>query len=342
MITRLEDCRDLNRLHWRPGVKSFFEVQYLRFHDPRQRLVGWFRFVLQAPRQRPPELTVWASVFSLDRPEESVVTARTFPLELVTLDPAGQGMQLPSAGFSERRWWGQVGPNGSELSYSLELLEGEASFVHLRRPLYHLGLLPMKLLSPFSRVSLSGNVTVRGRPYRLENLMANHSHYWGHRLVDRRVWAFCNSFEDDPTLGFEGASGKLRIAGISLPRTSFLCLHRRGDTHTFNSPLQSLLTRSRHDLLSWNFSTGNRYLRLRGRAWVDSTASMLAHRYESPDGIPAHNQFIHLDSSANLELEISERLEGSWRVTQRSRALRLAALESSLPTLDPRVSWVVG
>jgi hypothetical protein len=341
LLMRLADCRDLNQLRWSPARRSFFEVYYLRFHDPAQRIAGWFRFVLMSPASRPPEVRVWATLFDFDDPRAAVSINRTFPLGAAQIDGSRQGLTAGGCGFDERTWWGRLETQGSSLAWHFRLEEGEVAFVHLRRPIYGLEFVPMKVLSPFFRARLSGTPVVNGRERRLEAVMANASHYWGHRLIERRAWAICNRFEEDPEFGFEGASGVARLFGVPLPRTTFLCFYRHGEVHLFNSPIRTLLNRSRHDLLRWEFEARGRLLRFRGEARVSDVCHMIAHRYESPDGIDAHDQYIHLDSTADMRIEVIERDRGHWRRTKTLNARRTAAFETSLPAHDPRVAWVV-
>lgn len=339
----------LNRLRWLDSGVPFFEVYYLRFHDPRQQVAGWFRIVLTNPRRRAPELSVWATLFDIVNPSKTVHLHQTYPLRDAELLDARNGLTIGACGFTESRWWGSLHGQDRSIQWDLSLSTDDQVFLHLRRPLYDWSFVPMKVLSPHFRTRIRGEVQVSGpgaypnssaRHVQLDQVMGNASHYWGHRLVEQRVWGFCQSFEEDPDFGFEGASGIAHLLGIPLPRTTFLCFRFQGRRYEFNSPLRTLLNRSHHDLISWHFEAQGQGLRFVGEARASAPANMVAHRWESPDGIAQREQYIHLDSTADLHIEVSARESGRWQVIHRVNAHRMAAFETSLPYHDARVSWV--
>lgn len=339
---------NLNRLRWADTGKPFFEVYYLRFHDPHQRLAGWFRFVLRNVRERAPDLSIWATLFDLESPAQTVHLHDTFPLRTAQLAPDRMGLRLGDCGFTTDHWWGTLRSQSRQIQWDLRLTSDAEGFLHLRRPLYDWNFVPMKVLSPHFRTSIAGTVQVTqggtSRQITIQHIHGNASHYWGYRLVDYRVWGFCQTFKEDPEFGFEGASGIASLMGIPLPRTTFLCFRYQGRLYELNSPLRTLLNRSEHDLLSWHFvghsaGPGER-LRFEGLAQASDVSNMVAHRWESPDGDAAREQYIHLDSTANLHIEVSTRRRGQWQAIHQVTAERMAAFETSLPALDTRVTWV--
>jgi len=335
----------LNRLRWQDTGAPFFEVYYLRFHDPHQQLAGWFRIVLKNPRDRVPELSVWATLFDLRNPSQTAHLHQTFPLREAKCREDRTGLRIGDCGFTETRWWGKLAQQERSIQWDLTLSGDDEGFLHLRRPLYEWSFVPMKVLSPHFRTSIRGSVEVSfpgmaPREVRLDQVMGNASHYWGHRLVEHRVWGFCQTFEEDPDFGFEGASGIAYLMGIPLPRTTFLCFRFRGQVYEFNSPLRTLMNRSQHDLLSWQFEARGHGLKFVGKAWASAAENMVAHRWESPEGLKRHEQYIHLDSTANLCIEVYSKSSAGWQFIQRVSAHRMAAFETSLPNHDTRVAWV--
>lgn len=335
----------LDSLRWTDNGSPFFEVYYLRFHDPKQRLAGWFRVVLRTCREKVPDVSFWATLFDLEQPDNTVHLHRTFPLRQARLNGEGNGLQSESCGFSRERWWGQLSDQTQEIDWDFTVEGIGDGFLHLLRPLYDWNFVPMKVLSPQFRAGIGGHVSVRKgggetRKYRFEQLLGNASHYWGKRLVEHRVWGFCQNFEEDPDFGFEGASGIAYFLGMPLPRTTFLCFRFNGKLYEYKHPIRTLLNRSHHDLLSWQFEAQGGGLKFVGEAQASAVQNMVAHRWESPDGRPEREQYIHLDSTADMSIQVYERVGSGWQLIHRVSANRMAAFETSAPRLDGRVEWV--
>ncbi len=339
MILRAHDCREINRIRWSPDVQRFFEVYYLHFVDPGGRYTGWVRYVLFASGGRAPEVTIWAARFDADDPTRSVLVRRTFPLSEARIEKGTLGFGVGASGFTEREWWGSVASDAHTMEWELKLEEGEVSLLHLPESMYYGAFPPTKFLAPFFRARVSGVFTLDGHSYRVQGAPANSAHYWGERLAERRAWAICNAFREDPEFSFEGVSARPRMGSLLLPRITFLCFYWDGVMHTLNSPLQSLRNRSEHDLHRWRFEGRTNRWRFLGEA-TGRPERMLAHRYESPDGAIAAEQYIHIDFTGDMRVEIQERTHSGWRSIKTLTAAGTAAFETSQHSHDPRVAWV--
>src|SRR5262249_37623760 len=150
------------------------------------------------------------------------------------------------------------------------------------------------------RAQVSGEVRVGGRTFTFTKAPANAAHYWGKTLAERRAWAVCNSFSESPDFSFEGVTARVRMFGLLLPRVSYLSFYWDGQMYQCNGLLRSLLNRTDQELFSWRFAAINGRYRFRGEA-TGRPENMFAHRYESPDGVPDADQYIHVDFTADLK-----------------------------------------
>src|SRR5260370_36471358 len=159
MMIDARDCRRLNRVRWSESGQRFFEVYYLHFTDPAQRFTGWVRYVLFAPRDRAPEVTIWAARFDFDDPQRSFLVRQRFPLLEARVERNALGFCVGASGFSERNWWGRVSSGAQTLEWDLKLDEGEVSLLHLPEWMYQGGFPPTKFLAPFFRARVAGSLS---------------------------------------------------------------------------------------------------------------------------------------------------------------------------------------
>jgi hypothetical protein len=178
-------------------------------------------------------------------------------------------------------------------------------------------------VTPVPNARVAGTVTVQGERWDLQGWPGMIGHNWG-RHTEVYVWGHCNSWDDGADVVFEGASGRVRAAGVLLPLRTALVVRHQGTTYALTD-LRSL-ARNEASLTErrWRFHGAGPRIAIEGEVWAD-TDDFVGLFYTNPDGVTIHclnSKIAH----AEMTLRISGRAPRTLRTTR-------AALE--IGTRDP-------
>ena len=326
-----------NLTRWDESKKGFYEVWYLKWNDPAQGIAAWLRYTLLAPLSRDPEVSVWGIFFDSKDPKKNVAIKKTYPLGDARIEreifyfAAG-----PSAIFDSGAR-GELAEGQDKISWELKF-ENNALSLRPFPSLLYLGNLPKtKLVAPYLSTKISGEFVVNDRSFSLQAVPAHQAHLWGTEMADSWVWGNCNAFEEDPDFCFEGLSANIKVGNRLSPPMTLLFFYWEAKLHRFNSPLNWVTNRSRHELDRWHFEAGMRGFRFVGDLFSRSE-EMVGLRYEDPSG---SSRFCHNTKVADLKIEVLREKKSGWECVKTFNASKTAAFEVVQPNLDRRVRlWI--
>ena len=293
---------DLNAPVYRPGQRAgHYESWYLRANHPSRPLAFWLRYTIFAPAGRPEDAVgeLWAVAFDGSARAHAVGKVR---LPLAECDFTRFPLRVGDAELGTGTLAGRAGTISWELAYD----GGGPPLLLLPPRLYGGGFPKAKSLVPRPLARFTGRYAVDGQPIEVSGWLGSQNHNWGSRHTARYAFGQVAGFDDAPESFLELATVKATLAGpITTPWATTLVLRHEGQEYSFVGLRRSLRARGTYRPFSWEFSTGDRDVRISGRIHAEPDA-FVGLRYDDPPGGVKHclNSKI---GSAELTLETGGR-----------------------------------
>jgi len=183
----------LNLPRWDFGKKGFYEVYYLQWNDPAQKIAGWVRYTLLSPVTGSPAASLWAVFFDGDHPEGTLALKKDFSLDSVTREKDFFYLAFGSSAIFQDGMRGEIEQNAQKIGWNLKYGDDggdhETILTHLPSPFYHLPFPKTKLTAPRFQTSISGDWSVGSRSWKLNSVPAHQSHFWGTESAESWTWA---------------------------------------------------------------------------------------------------------------------------------------------------------
>ena len=316
----------------RPGVESWF----LRANLPGEARSFWLKITTLGPTQGPGVAEAWCSLFDGD---QTAAWRVSVPWASASLG-VGQG---PAAAVTLRAagcvW--TLGEGGGTTEGALEGEAGRVSWkLRFRRHEGHFGeplcLLPSrrlvdaplprsKLLTPFPVAHFSGTLTWGDTQWEIEDWIGMQGHNWQDAHAPEYAWGQCVfTAPQGEVIGMvEGATGRIRIGGMTTPRISLLGVRYREHTYRFDTLVDLWRQHPTIDFPAWSVrmrgAEGDVYLAMRGAA-----QRMVCLGYDNPDGT---RRYCHNSKTAAVTLRVQPVRGDGFELTSRDTG----ALEFLLP-----------
>ncbi len=208
-----------------PSGEGMYESFYLRAVSPEEPVGAWIRYTVHKPPGRPPQGSLWCTVFDAAR-GAPFVQKQTTPQLSVPADGwirlgAGEGGQL-GPGWAE----GRCGP----ARWTLRIAAGEPELRHLKqRWLYRAPLPRTKLTSPAPAARFEGTIELPDRTLVVSGWRGMVGHNWGSEHAERWIWLHGIDFAEDGRAWLDVALGRVRVGGRMTPWLTggALCLDGR-------------------------------------------------------------------------------------------------------------------
>ncbi len=312
------------------------ESYFCKLNSPDNRRALWLKATLRVPvaADRESVAESWAIVFERGRPPRAA--KQVVPLRAARFSDVGLDLAVADLFWRTGKISGGVGhAGGREILFDLRSRDVQAPLAPLPATFYAGSFPRFKFVSPSPDARFDGNYVVDGERVDVSDWRGMQGHNWGRGHTYRYAWGHCNQWDDVPaedTLFFEGATAQIKLGPIVAPPVTLLAVGHRGVRHVFNTPLDLLRARGRHDMRRWSFSAENRLARVSGHleAAGPEFAGLL---YENPTGPPAHCLNSKL-AQGELHLEV----RGHSPIVARTRS---AALEIGTQSTDHGVIVLV-
>lgn len=322
----------------RPAVESWF----LRANLPGEARSFWLKITTLGHPGEAGVAEAWCSLFDGDRtaawrttvpwPSACISGGDGVP---VALRAAGCAWELGNdGGRSTGRLSGEAGPVAWDLSFSRH--PGEIGNPLCLLPSRNLvdGPLPRsKLLTPFPVARFEGTLQWGDETWEISDWVGMQGHNWQDAHAPEYAWGHCVfTGPEGEVVGLaEGATGRIRIAGVTTPRISLLGVRHAGREYRFDTLVDLWRQRASLTFPEWS-------LRIRGadgEASIVMRASaerMVCLGYDNPD---RSRRFCHNSKTAAVTLRVQPVRGDGFELT----SVDGGALEFLLP--DARVQPVV-
>ncbi len=286
---------------------GMYESFYLRAVSPSEPVGVWIRNTVHKPPGRPPQGSVWCTVFDASAGAPFTHKHSTHELSV----PADGWIAIGrDTSMGPGRAQGSCGPARWSLSFS----SAEPELRHLSPELlYRMPLPRTKLTSPAPAATFDGVLELDGRdPIDLGGWRGMVGHNWGSEHAERWIWLHGIDFADTPDAWLDVALGRLLIAGRMTPWVANGVLSVDGRRHRLGG-LGARGLRVRESARGAVLEIpGGRGLSLRASVEVPP-GSAAGWRYADPDG--GEHDVVNC-SVAGLELTVEQ--EGSAPRTLRT------------------------
>jgi len=257
---------------------GMYESYYLRAVSPSEPVGVWIRNTVHKPAGRPPQGSVWCTVFDARAGAPFMHKHSTHELTV----PADGWIAIgEDTSMGPGRAHGSCGPARWALTFS----SAEPELRHLSPELlYRMPLPRTKLTSPAPAATFDGVLELDGRdPIDLGGWRGMVGHNWGGEHAERWIWMHGIDFADAPDAWLDIALGRLLIAGRMTPWVANGVLSLDGRRHRLGG-LGARGLRVRESAQGAVLEIpGGRGLSLRARVEVPPR-SAAGWRYADPDG----------------------------------------------------------
>jgi hypothetical protein len=304
--------------------RGHVESWFLKANDPQGRRAVWLKWTLWAGDRAPARAVAetWAVAFGTARGH--VATKSTVPFEQARFVPDALGVTIDGCALSSDAARGAVASGGRAIAYDLAITSLEAPYTLYGPRWMYTGPIPsQKAVSPIPNARLSGTVEVDGERWSVDAWPGMVGHNWG-RHTELYVWGHCNTWDDGDDVVFEGASGRLRAAGVLLPLRTGMIVRHHGTTYRLSSLASVARNKATVTPRRWEFRGSGPRVEVEGEMWAE-TDDFVGLFYPNPDGA-----LIHCLNSKIAHAELTLRIAGRAPKTLRSTR---SALE--IGTTDP-------
>jgi hypothetical protein len=291
----------------RPAVESWF----LRANLPGQARSFWLKLTTLGHPREGGLAEAWCSLFDGDRtaawrttvPWPSAIIAGGDG-EPVDLRAAGCAWSLDEdRGHTRGRLQGEAGEVAWDLCFDRAGGSMGAPLCLLPSRSLVDGPLPRsKLLTPFPVARFSGTLSWDGSVWEIADWIGMQGHNWQDAHAPEYAWGQCVfTAPNGEVLGMvEGASGRIRLAGLTTPRISLLSVRYGDREYRFDTLVDLWRQRPRLEFPEWA-------LRIRGPAGEASLVMraqperMVCLGYDNPD---RSRRFCHNSKTAAVTLRV--------------------------------------
>ncbi len=295
----------------RKGCAPLVESYFVKATNPHRREALWLKFTFlvtaQAERNR---ASVWAIHF--DGPSgRKRAFKRTWHLEDVEWPHERLDLALDGCTLRPGRTRGRIQDEQGGIEWDLTF-EDPGPPILLYPPLLMRAPLPrFKLATPMPDSRFRGSFGIDGRTSSADGFAGMLGHNWGPKHTPLYAWAHANLFDGESECVFEGACGRIRVAGMDTPMLTTLTLRHHGRHYDLHSVASFGGRRSDLSNYRWFFSVREPPVRIEG---VVQTVrdDLVGLYYDNPDGTMTYclnskiahvRLFLYEDGCASVRLD---------------------------------------
>ena len=291
---------DENLAVWKGEKRGHYEVWYLTFNAPADRVAFWLRYTLDAPDHGEPYAELWGHFFDGKDPDKRFGLRKRVPRSDFEVG-GGDILRIGEARLGEHGASGALEGSGHTLSWDLTHDGCPTAFFMF--PSVLRGLLVRKRTNwgvPNIDVRFRGKVEVDGRTFALNGAPGQQAHLAGHKHADSWTWLHCNTFDHGRTALVELVAP--RVPGTDRVLTT-VYLRYEGRDYLCNAlPGAGLFNRSERSFPEFRFWARSGALEFVGHARANP-AQCLQVKYEDPDGAKSYCSNSEL---SDLSLEVKK------------------------------------
>jgi len=324
-----------NLIRWRPEasgrghVESYF-IKWNLPHDDScledapQYTAFWLKFtILQRDDHRPAVGEVWAIAFdtnTMQHVAEKVTFSRAdwewendvFFLRFGDSE-IGQGIST-----------GHIEGKRKTIRWDIRWSPRTYGVRHLPHDWMYSGAFPRnKMTTPHPDARISGSVDISGTKITFKDAAGMQGHNWGVAHPQGWQWAHASILEGKGRGIFEAVTGRVAVAGMTLPPATLIYLEYNGEPILINGLFTAFISRSEFSGFTWKISGSNSGYRIEAELHAEPE-DFVGVNYQNPDGtiMRCLNSKI-----ASAKILFSKKEEGQWVLIDELTALRNAAFE---------------
>jgi hypothetical protein len=266
-----------------------YEIWFAVIFDHINKKALWLRYTILFPNnklKKNPIAVMWASFFDSEDKNNYLYTAKSYPLDLVSL--SDNKYSYPNGDFNLDKLSGNLETSKGLLSWNLNYKHQFEAFSYVpslikNTPLKALVKTHSASCSPFAKVN--GSITLNKTNYFLDNASGLLTHIWGKKRVEELFWVFVPIFDND------GGSWALEIASVRLkpflPRITVVKILEKKVLHYDNSLFSALSAKVKvsYPYLEIKATCKNIDILVKASLNLEQTTPYL---YRDPDGKPRY------------------------------------------------------
>lgn len=320
---------DFERVLCGPGVRGLYESNYLKANNPSGEGAFWLKYNLLAPKEESKARfgELWA-VYWKKRGQRPVVVKKIVEEREITAAGSELALDLGEASLRPDRAVGDVENDGRQISWDLELEEGDTPLYHFPiHKLYRTGFPKKKMMTSRPRQVFRGALTVNGERVDVDGWVGLRGHNWGSEHAHSYAYGNANLWEQPGSWVFDAFSVRIQLGPTLSPWLSAGVLRLPKSEIPFNQPWRLVNRTAQVDFPSWSCTFRSSESAVRAR-WTLDPEDVAGLRYLHPDG---RVSYCYNTKYATLELETERRGIRERRVSH------LAELEFLSPTPIPGI-----
>lgn len=283
MMNRL-DC---NRLRFKQSSSAgHYESYFQRANHPTRPLALWIRYTVFSPKGHTSEAEgeLWAMWFDgekqlVKKAYQALPWSQCAAGESSESDSAALHMRIGTARLDDRGLIGSVNGFAWDLSYTSPtkpLLLFPESF-------YERALPKAKVLVGSPNAFYSGQLTVDGETFQVQDWPGSQNHNWGSKHTDLYAWGQVSGFDDAPDAFLEVATARVKLGGLLTPPLTPLVLRLEGEELRLNTPAHLWRASGSFRDFEWHFEAHDERVHCKGKISAPKSA-FAALDYRNPPG----------------------------------------------------------
>jgi hypothetical protein len=324
----------LNERQWPRDRRGVYEVWYLTWNHAPTGQGFWLRYIAESPHVGEPRGELWFARFDPKDPARTFGVHRAFAPPTATTAPFS--LTIDKATLAHDHATGSLDGDGHSITWDLRWQPGELELRLLPDAMYSGAARERAetlVLSPNSRVAMSGRVVVDGETIDFERAVLGQTHLWGTKHAFSWTWGRCAELSGAPGAVLELLGVRLKRGGVTLPTLFLLALDLDGERYRMNQFRHVIRNRASWGGSRVEFEAIGGGVKIAGEL-ACAPSRMVSAPYLDPDGTRV---FCANTEIGDARIAISKRVGLFWRELRALEGRGTAHFEIGGRARDPAV-----
>lgn len=262
-----------------------YESWFLRANHPTRAEAFWIRYTIFAPEGRPEAAIgeLWF-IYSDQASGRILADKAELPISACFFAPDALDVRIGSATLKPGELQGGFSGRHHTLSWNLRYSGGGQPLLFLPENLYATALPKAKAVTPRPLVSFSGELTVDGEVFAIEDWTGSENHNWGRKHTDTYAWGQVAGFDNAPDVFLEAITARLKLGPVWTPAMTILVLRDGDEEYRCNALLRAVQAKGSWRYFEWHFDTRMPGVRIHGRISAERSDFVGLTYYNPPGG----------------------------------------------------------